>query len=186
MANSGQKEEGSASVPGTRRKAVPIVLASGPHEYTPGDQEFPVRHTSLADMLQWVQTRSGEAEEPNSWLSRRTTARRFAATCVTRTAISSRSAKLPLPQPGQAPCNQDLVANVATKSRSNTILTKFGSSIGDQIQPNKKQAKVRKPLGVVRGQSKGQGCSRCFTSSLVGKRPRSVETTPCAKREEWS
>ena len=55
MANSEQKAEGSASVPGTRRKAVPIVMASGPQEYTPGDQELPVQVTSLADMLQWAQ-----------------------------------------------------------------------------------------------------------------------------------
>ena len=43
------------SVPGTRRKPVPIVMASGPHEYTPGDQELPVAITSLADMVQWAQ-----------------------------------------------------------------------------------------------------------------------------------
>ena len=42
MANSKQKAEGSAPVPGTRRKPVPIVMASGPQEYTPGDQETPV------------------------------------------------------------------------------------------------------------------------------------------------
>src|SRR5436305_14919869 len=55
MANSEQKGQGSAPVPGTRRKAVPIAMASGPPEYTPGDQEFPVQLTSLADMLQWAQ-----------------------------------------------------------------------------------------------------------------------------------
>jgi NADH-quinone oxidoreductase subunit B len=55
MANSEQKVEGRAPVPGTRRKAVPIVMASGPQEYTPGDQEFPVQLTSLADMLHWAQ-----------------------------------------------------------------------------------------------------------------------------------
>ncbi len=44
-----------ASVPGTRRKAVPTVMASGPQEYVPGDQELPVQLTSLADMLQWAQ-----------------------------------------------------------------------------------------------------------------------------------
>src|SRR6266516_2218500 len=55
MANSEQKGDGSAPVPGTRRKAVPIVMASGPQEYTPGDQELPVQLTSLADMLQWAQ-----------------------------------------------------------------------------------------------------------------------------------
>ncbi len=30
-------------------------MATGPHEYTPGDQEYPVQLTSLADMLQWAQ-----------------------------------------------------------------------------------------------------------------------------------
>src|SRR2546430_17234841 len=48
-------ENGKTSVPGARRKPVPIVMASGPHEYTPGDQELPVQVTSLADMLQWAQ-----------------------------------------------------------------------------------------------------------------------------------
>jgi NADH-quinone oxidoreductase subunit B len=48
-------QNGKTSVPGTRRKAVPIVMASGPHEYIPGDQELPVQLTSLADMLQWAQ-----------------------------------------------------------------------------------------------------------------------------------
>lgn len=55
MANSEQKGEGSARVPGTRRKPVPIAMARGPHEYTPGDQEDPVQLTSLADLLQWAQ-----------------------------------------------------------------------------------------------------------------------------------
>ena len=55
MANSDQKGEGSAPLPGTPLKAVPIVRASGPQEYTPGDQEFPVQLTSLADMLHWAQ-----------------------------------------------------------------------------------------------------------------------------------
>ena len=32
-------------------KAVPLTMASGPHEYVPGDQELPVQLTSLADML---------------------------------------------------------------------------------------------------------------------------------------
>jgi len=41
MASSEQKGEGGVPVPGTRRKAVPIAMASGPQEYTPGDQEFP-------------------------------------------------------------------------------------------------------------------------------------------------
>ncbi len=30
-------------------------MASGPHEYIPGDQELPVAITSVADMLQWAQ-----------------------------------------------------------------------------------------------------------------------------------
>src|SRR5437763_714073 len=41
-------------VPGTRRKPIPLVMAQGPHEYTPGDQEMPVQLTSLADMLKWA------------------------------------------------------------------------------------------------------------------------------------
>jgi NADH-quinone oxidoreductase subunit B len=55
IANSEQKGEGGAPVPGTGRKAVPIAMARGPQEYTPGDQEFPVQLTSLADMLHWAQ-----------------------------------------------------------------------------------------------------------------------------------
>jgi NADH-quinone oxidoreductase subunit B len=55
MPNREQKREGSAPVPGARRQAVPIAMATGPHEYTPGDQEYPVQLTSLADMLQWAQ-----------------------------------------------------------------------------------------------------------------------------------
>src|ERR1700726_4723179 len=54
MANSEQKRDGGAQVPGARRKAVPIVMASGPQEYTPGDQELPVQLASLADMLNWA------------------------------------------------------------------------------------------------------------------------------------
>jgi NADH-quinone oxidoreductase subunit B len=38
-----------------RRKAVPIAMATGPAEYTAGQQELPVRLTSLADMVQWAQ-----------------------------------------------------------------------------------------------------------------------------------
>src|SRR5947209_9213018 len=55
MANSEQKGNRGAPVPGMRRKPVPIALASGPQEYTPGDQELPVQLTSLAEMLQWAQ-----------------------------------------------------------------------------------------------------------------------------------
>ena len=47
------KENGKSPV--IRRKPVPLAMASGPHEYTPGDQELPVQLTSLADMLQWAQ-----------------------------------------------------------------------------------------------------------------------------------
>ncbi len=54
MANSEQKGGASASAPGTRRKAVPIVRASGSQDYTPGDQEFPAQLSSLADLLQWA------------------------------------------------------------------------------------------------------------------------------------
>jgi NADH-quinone oxidoreductase subunit B len=42
------------TVPGTVRKPVPIVMARGPYEYIPGDQEGPVQLASLADMLQWA------------------------------------------------------------------------------------------------------------------------------------
>ena len=55
MTNSEQKREGSTPVPGTRRQPVPIAMVSGPHEYTPGQQEDPVILTSLADMLHWAQ-----------------------------------------------------------------------------------------------------------------------------------
>lgn len=46
---------GNGPVPGTHRKAVPIAIATGPAEYTAGQQELPVRLTSLADMVQWAQ-----------------------------------------------------------------------------------------------------------------------------------
>ncbi len=56
MSNTTSQQAGErAVVPGTRRKPVPIAMATGPHEYTPGDQELPVAITSLADMLQWAQ-----------------------------------------------------------------------------------------------------------------------------------
>jgi NADH-quinone oxidoreductase subunit B len=45
---------GNGSVPATRRKAVPIAMATGPAAYTAGQQELPVRLTSLADMVQWA------------------------------------------------------------------------------------------------------------------------------------
>ena len=46
---------GNGPVPGTRRKAVPMARASGPAEYTAGQQELPAMLTSLADMVQWAQ-----------------------------------------------------------------------------------------------------------------------------------
>ena len=50
-----QQRGGNGSVPGARHKAVPIVMATGPAEYTAGQQELPVRLTSLADMVLWAQ-----------------------------------------------------------------------------------------------------------------------------------
>ncbi|HLH61741.1 MAG TPA: NADH-quinone oxidoreductase subunit B family protein [Ktedonobacteraceae bacterium] len=49
------KANGNAVFSTTRRKAVPIIMARGPQEYVPGDQELPVQLTSLADMIQWAQ-----------------------------------------------------------------------------------------------------------------------------------
>jgi NADH-quinone oxidoreductase subunit B len=40
---------------GTRRPPVPLAMASGPQEYTAGQQEAPVVLTSLADMIHWAQ-----------------------------------------------------------------------------------------------------------------------------------
>jgi NADH-quinone oxidoreductase subunit B len=48
-------ENGNAPELTTRRKPVPLAMASGPAEYTPGDQEMPVQLTSMVDMLQWAQ-----------------------------------------------------------------------------------------------------------------------------------
>src|SRR5215467_6712960 len=50
-----QQRSRNGSVPGTLHKAVPITMAAGPAEYTAGQQELPVRLTSLADMVQWAQ-----------------------------------------------------------------------------------------------------------------------------------
>ena len=50
-----QQRSGNGSVPWTRRKALPIALASGPAEYTAEQQELPVRLTSLTDMVHWAQ-----------------------------------------------------------------------------------------------------------------------------------
>lgn len=43
------------TAPSAHKKPVPLSMASGPHEYIPGDQELPVQLTSVADMLQWAQ-----------------------------------------------------------------------------------------------------------------------------------
>jgi NADH-quinone oxidoreductase subunit B len=37
-----------------KRKTIPITMATGPNQYTPGNQEGPVQLTSVADMLQWA------------------------------------------------------------------------------------------------------------------------------------
>ena len=39
----------------TRRKPIPLSLARGPQDYTPGQQEEPAVLTSVADMLHWAQ-----------------------------------------------------------------------------------------------------------------------------------
>src|SRR6266566_4410418 len=47
---------GQEHVPATRRrKPIPLRMASGPQDYTPGQQEEPAVLTSLADMLHWAQ-----------------------------------------------------------------------------------------------------------------------------------
>ena len=46
---------GNVSRTFTQRRPVPIVMARGPQEYIPGDQELPVQITSFMDMLQWAQ-----------------------------------------------------------------------------------------------------------------------------------
>src|SRR5437867_11907502 len=48
----GEQEDVSAA---RRRKAIPLRMARGPQDYTPGQQEEPAVLTSLADMLQWAQ-----------------------------------------------------------------------------------------------------------------------------------
>ncbi len=55
MMNQDHQRSGDVSVPGTRRKPVPIAMATGPAEYTAGQQEMPVILTSLAEMLHWAQ-----------------------------------------------------------------------------------------------------------------------------------
>ena len=49
------QRSGNGPVPVTRRKAVPLAMASGPAVYSAGQQELPVRLTSLAEMVQWAQ-----------------------------------------------------------------------------------------------------------------------------------
>ncbi len=53
--NKEDQRSGNGPVPGTRRRAVPLAMAAGPAEYIAGQQELPVRLTSLADMVQWAQ-----------------------------------------------------------------------------------------------------------------------------------
>src|SRR3979411_1898642 len=52
--NEQNKGEGNSTTVGVKRKTVPIAMAHGPSQYTPGEQEGPVQLTSLADMLQWA------------------------------------------------------------------------------------------------------------------------------------
>jgi len=54
MSNMNTQHE-KAQVPEKRRKPIPLAMARGPVDYTPGDQELPVQLTSLADMLKWAQ-----------------------------------------------------------------------------------------------------------------------------------
>src|SRR3989442_822852 len=48
-------EELETSQPTNKRKALPIVMAHGPQEYLPGQQEDPILLTTVADMVQWAQ-----------------------------------------------------------------------------------------------------------------------------------
>ncbi|GHO72633.1 NADH-quinone oxidoreductase subunit B [Ktedonobacter sp. SOSP1-85] len=43
------------SLPHTRRQPIPLMMATHPDEYLPGQQEMPVVLTTLKDMLQWAQ-----------------------------------------------------------------------------------------------------------------------------------
>jgi hypothetical protein len=47
------QQQGSAATI-TRRKPIPLTMARGPQQYTPGNQEPNVELTSLADMLLWA------------------------------------------------------------------------------------------------------------------------------------
>ena len=48
-------EELETLQPTNKRKPLPIVMARGPQDYLPGQQEDPVLLTTLADMLRWAQ-----------------------------------------------------------------------------------------------------------------------------------
>ena len=48
-------EKSAADTPMNSKKAVPIAMARGPHEYIPGQQEDPVLLTTVADILRWAQ-----------------------------------------------------------------------------------------------------------------------------------
>jgi NADH-quinone oxidoreductase subunit D len=48
-------EELETLQPTNKRKPLPMVMARGPQDYRPGQQEDPVLLTTLADMLQWAQ-----------------------------------------------------------------------------------------------------------------------------------
>ena len=50
-----QKRGEQEHVSETRRKPIPLSMARGPQDYTPGQQEEPAVLTSVADMLHWVQ-----------------------------------------------------------------------------------------------------------------------------------
>jgi len=57
MENKPGSQSGGEQTPSNRtpRKTIPIALARGPSEYTPGQQDNNVQITSLADMLRWAQ-----------------------------------------------------------------------------------------------------------------------------------
>ena len=50
-----QKHGEQEHVSETRRKPIPLSMARGPQDYTPGQQEEPAVLTSVADMLHWAQ-----------------------------------------------------------------------------------------------------------------------------------
>ena len=55
-----QQRNGNGPVPGTRRKAVPIAMATGPAEYTAGQQELPLHLAPWlwSDLLRYRNDRS--------------------------------------------------------------------------------------------------------------------------------